>query len=105
MGRKACRLQCGITLGFSGAARLQAPYVAGNIIEKMLSPRPLQAIVMFCLTEATNPALSLTPIEDNGNIDIPSVSKRTPPAKIYPDPFRLNFHIALNRGSRFILNQ
>src|SRR6185503_5239840 len=34
-----------ITLGFSGAARNQTSYVAGNTMEKMLSPRPLQAIV------------------------------------------------------------
>jgi len=35
------------TLGFSGAARVHSSYVAGNTIEKMLSPRPLQAIVMW----------------------------------------------------------
>jgi hypothetical protein len=33
------------TLAFSGAARTHAIYVAGNTMEKMLSPRPLQAIV------------------------------------------------------------
>ena len=33
------------TLGFSGAAQTHANYATGNIIEKMLSPRPLQAFV------------------------------------------------------------
>jgi hypothetical protein len=31
--------------GFSGAARTHASHVAGNAMEGMLSPRPLQAIV------------------------------------------------------------
>ena len=46
--RKACGLmtESNITLGFSGAARAHASYVAGNTMKRMLSPRPLQAIVM-----------------------------------------------------------
>jgi hypothetical protein len=38
-----------LTLGFSSAARTHASYVAGNTMEKTLSPRPLQAIVGFGL--------------------------------------------------------
>src|SRR5258705_12853178 len=39
------------TLGFSGAARIHASYVAGNTMKEMLSPRPLQAIVMLARLE------------------------------------------------------
>jgi hypothetical protein len=38
------KIEC-LTLGFSGAARTRARYVAGKTMERMLSPRPLQAIV------------------------------------------------------------
>src|SRR4030095_2979687 len=34
------------TLGFNGAARTDASYIAGNTMKRRLSPRPLQGIVM-----------------------------------------------------------